>query len=306
MVKWSELDPGQIKAFCDDQFSRWQEYPSLRDIFYAFVDDLWPNTVPAYQGVSRWLRDKRLSGELDWRIIRDGSGRELSFGDHLLTNPQDYAQSQLTLLSQSPDYFHLPRWLHQPNKVIVVSEKEADCPVVKSILSDLNVDVAFQRGYTGWRLLFQLANILHQDGAKNSRIIALGDFDPSGENIVSFLSLALRVHLDCQNLLVEKVMVTKQQIEDLKLPHRPEDKKEIRKLQKDPRFKSWPYGLYRVETAAIKARYPDYFEDTLRQAVLKYFDQSIYEPVQAEETEQRSAVDSIIQDWFDRADLERE
>lgn len=291
-MNWKYLDVKLIKNYCLDTFEKYNVYPSVRDIFYAFVDELFPNTKTSYRGLVKYLVTKRLKGEIDWRIIRDGSGRELVNGDDSFQTSTDYFKSWLYSFSTCYEDFNLPKWLHQKNIVVVLCEKEADYPIVKSILQDLNVFVGYMRGYCGKRLMFEIRKELERKPDKKLIIMLLGDFDPSGDDIKD------NVRRDLLKLGIEikpvNLAVTKEQIEKFKLPHKPEDEKEIEKLQRDPRFNNWIYGLYRVETASLRVKQPDYFDEILRNTVLKFFDSEVYEKVREEEKKKRRAIKRMI------------
>jgi hypothetical protein len=274
MVNWNAIRPSQITKFCKQTYERYHTYPSVRDVFYHFIDKLWPNTKSVYKALSKWLVKMRLKKKIDWHIIRDGSTREYEEGDHDYVAPREHVLGFYDIFTDIGSRYWIPKWTAQPKKVIVACEKEADYPIVKAVLRGWNVDTFYERGYTGWRPLFEAVEKLRED-KKQAVVLAVGDFDPSGEDIVRFLGQAFR-DLGIQNVVIEKVMVTKDQIEKFKLPHRPEDAKEIKKLQQDARFKKWPYGLYRVETAALRDVAPDYFDSILKDSVAKHYDQNIW------------------------------
>jgi len=300
MVEWKNLDPGIIATYCQQTYERYGEYPSIRDIFYRFVDELWPNTKSIYKALSKWLVAMRLKGKIDWHIIRDGSGREYETGDWAYKRPRKHIKTWLDLFTNIGKNYDLPRWLNQPNKVIVACEKEGDYPIIKAILSALNVDTFYERGYSGWRPLFEAVEQIKHEG-KTPIIITIGDFDPSGEDIVRFLKDAF-TQLGITDIEIEKVVITKEQIEQFRLPHKPEDAKEIEKLKKDPRFKRWPYGLYRVETAALRNKAADFFDETIKEAVDKHFDHEIYRKVEEEEEEAREKIEEFFADNQDLID----
>jgi len=312
MVDWKNLDVQPIIKHCQETYERYNVYPSIRDIFYAFVDELWPNTKSVYKALSKWLVVMRLNGKIDWRMMRDGSGREYEEGDWIYDTPSEHVESWLNLFVDVGSRYHMPVWLNQPKKVIVACEKEGDYPIVKAILSAWHVDTFYSRGYSGWRPLFEAVEKVKAEG-KDAIVIALADFDPSGgegvkeggADLVSFLLTAFR-QLGLSNVRVEKVAVTKEQIEQFKLPHRPEDAKEIEKLRKDPRFKKWPYGLYRVETAALRKKAADYFDKTIKEAVEKHFDQEIYAKIKSAEEEARKKIKDFFEDNEDLIDEFRE
>ena len=112
-------------------------------------------------------------------------------------------------------------------------------------------------------------------------ILVLSDFDPSGEEIHSDVQRRLRMLSNVEDLIIEKVMVTREQIERYNLPHTPESQEEIQKLQRDPRFKKFSnlYGLMRVELDAMTSLQPEEAKRILIQAINKYFNQNIYQNI---------------------------
>jgi len=50
-----------------------------------------------------------------------------------------------------------------------------------------------------------------------------------------------------------------------------------------------------VETAALRVRQPDYFDNVLRESVDKYFDQDVYEQVQQEQKEGRDKIRRMVE-----------
>lgn len=311
MVKWREIDVKVIENYCIEYNKRYRAYPSLRDIFYRYVDELWPNTKSVYKRLSTWLRDKRLDGSIDWRVIRDGGSREYDRGDWTLTNPRQHIRMWLNLFLRIAERYSLPMWQDQPKMVFVISEKEADYPVIKFLVDDMNADTAYVRGYSGWRMIFEMVEDI-KNAKRKPVVIALSDFDPSGgdevkktgKDLVSFILKAMaQLGIEAE---VEKVAITKEQIEKFDLPHRPEDVSEIAKLRRDPRFKTWPHGLYRVETAALRAREPDYFDKVIKDAVQKHFDQDIYATVEKATEDARERIDDFLEGQEDLIEEFRE
>lgn len=292
-VNWKEIDVGLIEEACNNSYERYGVYPSVRDLFYTFVDELWPNTKSTYKGLSSWLVQKRLSGEIDWELIRDGGGREIDKGDSRFINPEDFFESHLEYFQKCAKAYSRPKWTSQENKVIVMCEKEADWQIVGSILEDWDVDVMYGRGYSGWRPLFEIAERI-QGSERNPIMILLGDFDPSGEDIVRFVTRAIQSDLGISSLVTEKIAVTKEQIEEFRLPHKPEDSEEIRKMRRDPRYKNWEHGLYRVETAALRTKQPEYFDKLIVEAVEKHFDESIYKNIRLFDIDDREKIRQMV------------
>lgn len=295
-INWKRLDPKQIEEYCKEYEKRWHDYPSVRDLFYRFVDELWANTKSAYKGLSKWLVKKRLSDEIFWGYVRDGGGRETTIGDYPFVDPDRWLKYNLEKLMETADVYHIPRWHNQEKQLVVVCEKEADFPPLKHIANSLYVPVMYTRGYSGWRPWFELVERLREN-EKPTVIIAIGDFDPSGEDIVRFCEDALKtLGLEVE---VDKVVVTKEQVEKYDLPHRPEDAEEIAKIRRDPRFKTWTHGLYRVETAAFRARAPDAFQEVIENAIKKHSNDEIFEETKKLDEKLRKQLKEKLEDLFE-------
>ena len=97
---------------------------------------------------------------------------------------------------------------------------------------------------------------------KEAVILYYGDFDPSGKDIDRFIKESLEwFGLDIEFI---RIAITLEQIEEHNLPHTPDDAKEIAKMRRDPRFKKWEYGLFRVELDALMAFVPIVFENMIK------------------------------------------
>jgi len=92
VIDWKSIPISMIEEYCINTHQRYGSYPSIRDIFYAFVGVLWTNTNSSYGYLSRtFLKEARLNyisdnyqenarfkGVIDWHLMRDGSGRALN------------------------------------------------------------------------------------------------------------------------------------------------------------------------------------------------------------------------------------
>jgi len=142
-------------------------------------------------------------------MVRDGSGRELALSEnpHFPFSPEDIFKMACAeykrAIENLPDpneiiegeifrakyefascynKFWFGKWYEQPHKVIVLCEKEADYPVISSILEDKEISIGFTRGYSGKLLMYEVAKqFRYHKGIPV--VLLLGDFDPSGQDI---------------------------------------------------------------------------------------------------------------------------
>jgi len=263
--------------------------PTLRTVYYALVSkELIPNTRSAYKTLSRKLVEARKSGFIEWSWIADET-RQTVGGDWPYWDPDEYSETLVEEFWEKLNEFKYPYWMDQDYYLEVWLEKFALAKTFYNWLRDLNVVLVPSRGYSSWTFLHQAYERISQEAEDRDVVILyFGDFDPSGKDIERFLREALEwFGLEVE---VKRVAVTQDQIAKYNLPHTPEEASEIAKLMRDPRFKSWPYGLYRVELDALLAYVPDEFERIVRESVEEYFDWETYEEVKEREEEDRERV----------------
>jgi len=257
--------------------------PTVRAVFYALVSrETIPNTRSAYQRLSRLLVKARLEGSISWYSISDET-RSIRGGDYDYYRPRRWVESHVDYILDAYRHYRLPVWLGKEYYVEIWLEKFALADVFRRWVGSLNVVLCPSRGYSSWTFLHDAAIRIDREtrNGRDAVILYFGDFDPSGVDIRRFLGEALDelgIQVD-----IEHVAVTREQIEEFRLPHRPEDASEVEKLRRDPRFKNWIYGFYRVELDALLALAPDDFMDIVVSSVREYFDEDQYKRVLAAE-----------------------
>jgi len=287
MVKldWTYILERSIPIFND--FSRRKITPTVRTIYYALVSkELIPNTRSAYQGLVKMLVKARKNGTVKWKWIADET-RATRGSDHTRWEPERYAEAYIDYVFEKLQGYKLPKWLNQTQYVECWIEKFALAATFDSWLGDMNVVLVPSRGYSSWTFLKEAADRIETNAeGRETIILYFGDFDPSGRDIERFLGESLEwFGVDAT---IHNIAVTEDQIVEYKLPHSPEDSEEIAKMMRDPRFKQWEHGLFRVELDALMAFVPDEFERIITESVEAYFDEDIYaETLKQQEKEQK-------------------
>jgi len=275
MVNWSKV-AAQIGPIVSSFVSR-GIIPTVRTVYYALVSkELIPNTRSAYQGSVKKLVSMRKKGDVDWGNIADET-RETRGEDEPLWEPDEYAKAYVKAYVKKLRGFTLPRWLNQSYYIEVWIEKFALARTFQNWIGDLNVVLTPSRGYSSWTFLWQAQKRIAEalEGTdKEAIILYFGDFDPSGRDIERFITETLEwfgISVEVKN-----IAVTEEQIERYKLPSTPEDEKEIAKMMRDPRYKKWEHGLFRVELDALMAFVPEEFKRIVTESVSEYFDDITY------------------------------
>ncbi len=189
---------------------------TLRQLYYQLVSkNIIANTTRSYKNLGNLLSKARLGGYIDWEIIEDRARRpERSAEWDSIKDIVDVAASQ----------FRLPRWESQPEYVELWCEKDALSSVLKPVCDELHVTMMINRGYSSSSAMYEAAKRLLERGkGKKTTVVYLGDFDPSGEDMVRDVAHRLRTfHLGLKFPFdVEKLALTMDQVEQYKCPPNP-------------------------------------------------------------------------------------
>lgn len=153
---------------------------TLRQLFYQLVSrDILKNTLQEYKRVGEVVSRARRAAILDWEALEDRIRRPFS--------PPEYENLD-SLMQAALNSFRLPRLKGQDRYVELWVEKDALAGVLAPIANEYHVPLMVNRGYSstsamkeaGERIRVQVERI----GCEDVTILYLGDFDPSGEDMV--------------------------------------------------------------------------------------------------------------------------
>jgi len=288
-VNWKEVMK-EAERVAKEYYRKYGQALTLRGIFYQLVSlDIIPNTKSAYKRLSAVLAKARYEGTFDWYLIKDETrpSYTLESFETYPTRPLSENELKKMLESYIDTYMdvEINPWEDQPNRVIVVLEKQALSDIVRRFIREVFGFGVYKlivvRGYDSATDIRQISRYVENiiEEKKKAVILMLTDFDPSGEDIARDLRERVRmlIHDDIEERTIfEKIAVTLEQIEKYNLPATPESAEEIAKMQRDPRFKKWKHGLFRVELDALVSLVPEEFKRILKSAIEKYFDWEIY------------------------------
>jgi len=196
---------------------------TLRQIFYLIIsleNSPLENIKRDYGRLSRLLRDARYCGEVPFEHIEDRTR---------------YTSSLPTQLEDIIYYYYPDAWEHQPCYVEVIVEKEGLRTFFTRILRPCYVPVTPIRGFDSLSDVMDVAERVHQYEDRPRFILIFSDFDPSGESLAKDFEFRLKTCLimlgedpiyydenekraEISNLLVDKVALTQEQVEEYNLP----------------------------------------------------------------------------------------
>jgi hypothetical protein len=198
---------------------------TLRQLYYQFVSrgDL-ENTDKNYDRLGRIISDGRIAGLVDWDAIED-RGR-------VPDRPSQWDSLQ-SLVDAALSAYRLDRWKGQPRYVELWVEKQALAGVLEPLARDNHVTLMVNKGYSSQTAMRESAlrfmegmHIRKSDPEEPRKgiLLYLGDFDPSGEDMVRDIRDRLGMFLGKNGatwLEVRKIALTMEQIRKYKPPPNP-------------------------------------------------------------------------------------
>jgi len=284
-----------INDVIDDCIRRYGVEPSVRLILYRLRDlGLLPATEPAYKALSRMLTKWREEVIVDWRKIRDArEERTISYMEPI----EYYRESLLTVdemieivKRRIENEFNVDvnPWMDQKYRIIVHVEKNGDYYLVKRLVEEVwpfgVYAIHSSAGYDSTRWKFELSDIVKRisDQGYTPVILSFGDLDPSGVDIDRDFVEKVKKYSAVQNLIWERVAVTKDQVERYGLTGYFRSDEEYLRFMRDSRRKKFEerFGLIKVELSEFFASVPlDEVKRIIREKIEKYFDWNIYNAV---------------------------
>lgn len=265
----AELDEAIITAVAED-------HPvSLRGVYYRVVSaGAVEKTEKGYAVVQRQLLKLRRAGRVPYGHIADGT--------RWIIKPKTWSDPEAALQALGSSYRKM-LWLDQDVSVQIFSEKDAITGTVSGKCAEWDVPLGIVRGYASETFAYNVAMALPDD--KTSIIYQLGDHDPSGNNAWEVFQDRITAFRADVDVIFERLAVTPEQIEELRLPTRPTK-------DSDPRSAAFEGGS--VEVDAIRA---PVLRDIVEDAITQWLDQDALAITREVERQERRGLRSLAGEW---------
>lgn len=151
---------------------------TLRQLYYQLVSrDVIPNHVKEYAKLSSLLKEGRMGGVVDWSAIEDRL--RVPFTPASWDSPAE-------ILETATNQYKKPRMKGQENYLEVWVEKDALSGVLKRVTSQYHVPILVNRGYSSASAMYDSYKRFKDafDIGQSVTILYLGDFDPSGMDMI--------------------------------------------------------------------------------------------------------------------------
>jgi hypothetical protein len=257
---------------------------TLRQLYYQLVTkNIITNVEKSYKALSGLVSDARLAGKMNWDAIEDRVRvpKTCSEWDNL----SDLCESALAA-------YRRPRWADQRYYVELWVEKDALAGVLQPIAREYHVTMMVNRGYSSQSAMYESAKrFLHPERRlletpKENILLYLGDFDPSGEDMVR--DIQDRLTMFHASVEVEKIALTTKQINKYKPPPNPAK-------VSDPRAAKY-IEEHGDESWEVDALPPDVLTKLIRKNLDRFVDQGLMAAIKAEEDRDKRTLRDLVQD----------
>jgi hypothetical protein len=106
----------------------------------------------------------------------------------------------------------------QPNHIEIVGEKNTIDSIIRPVAEEFCIPMTIGRGYCSIPPRHAMARRFKKGGKEKLILLALGDFDPEGEDIAHSFARSLRDDFDVKAIEAVKVALTAAQVHELHLP----------------------------------------------------------------------------------------
>ncbi|HEA68552.1 hypothetical protein LCGC14_0944750 [marine sediment metagenome] len=259
---------------------------TLRQLYYQFVSrGFIPNKQKEYKRLGSIVGDARLAGLTDWAAIED---RTRSLRGH--THWRDPGH----IIGAVKSNFRLNHWAGQQYHVEVWIEKEALTGVIAGICGELDVAYFACKGYVSlsemWRAAQRFEAVPLKSPAETVpiKIIHLGDHDPSGMDMTRDIEDRQDV-FGVFDIEVKRIALNMDQIKKYNPPPNPAK-------VTDSRCNGY-VAMYGHESWELDALEPRVLRNLIKDTVLMYRDEEIYNQVLNQEKKYINVLDKVEKNW---------
>ena len=186
---------------------------TIRHLFYILVSrGVIEKTETEYNNVViRLALQMRRSGDIPFGKIVDGT--------RLYRVPRSYGSVE-EALRDTARLYRRDYWRHADELVEVWCEKEAISGFLYDVTAPLGVPLMVTRGFSSESIVQSVANEI-EDDPRPLTILFVSDLDPSGDLMPADVIRRIKHYAPSGNIQLERVAVTREQVELFKLPTRP-------------------------------------------------------------------------------------
>lgn len=258
-----------------------EEHPvTLRGVYYRVVSaGAVEKTENGYRLVGRQLLKLRRSGVVPYSAITDGT--------RWICKPESWSDLD-EMLNDAAASYRRALWHDQAVEVHVFTEKDAISGVIMPVTAQWDVPLGVLRGYASESFAYSVAQSLraNAEAGRTTCVYQLGDHDPSGldawRDFQAKVTGFLPERFGYTTASFERLAVTPEQIDNLRLPTRPTKRS-------DSRARNFEGGS--VEVDAIP---PRILRQLVEDAIVSHIDAEALRLTRVAEDSERSILTHML------------
>jgi len=271
-------------------FTEYDTRLTVRQIYYRLVSvQTITNDVKSYKRLVKILTKAREDSDIDWRKIEDRR-RSTIGGDWGFGDPEHWSKYTLQYLGNN---YIEAMWGNQDGRIEIWVEKEALASLISSVADGFKVITFPTVGYGSFTTYMESVQRFQNDySGEKVTILDFRDHDPSGMDMSRDTEDRLiRYGMDSENLTVERIALTYDQVQEHSLSPNP-----TKTL--DPRANDY-ISEFGNECWELDALPPDVLQDLVRKAIEDNLDSELW-------NEQKNRIARIKRLLADRVEENRE
>ncbi|MFG2234846.1 hypothetical protein ACGFNX_33475 [Streptomyces sp. NPDC048723] len=273
----------RVLAAVDVVLDRYRDHlpVSLRQLFYVlFSDGVLAKTERDYKRMCEYVGMARRSGRISWEVIRDDTQIAVQ-APQSFTGPADFWAT----VKAAANGYRLDRQAGQPLRLELWCETVGMVPQLARLGSGFGIACFSGGGFDGLVGKHDAAERAVAGGVK-TRVLHLGDYDPSGEHLFSSLAEDVVAFAAAAGAEVEfdRVAVTAEQVAVYGLPTAPPKPSDRRSFS----------GTATTQAEALP---PDVLADIVRAAIERHRNPAVHRAVLAREETERGEIQTQLWRW---------
>lgn len=303
-VDWKHLDNEILNAIKGMAASGYEEQ-TIRSVYYILgTKNLIPLTTSGYKSLDAKMVQMRQAGLIPWGTFAVKRGTSVAASPYY--TPQVWADYWVSRLRDAHTRYTLPRWFGQKHLVEVWVEKDGLLGATANWVHDFDVTVRAPQGQGAWEFIHEamesISEELEAQEKSQAHILYLGDLDPSGMKIPHVLQEKgipfFEDYFDMDAVDFQIIALTPTQVSVNGLPEMPESSEVLAKINRDPNLRWYRenYPDLFTELDAFYALATSQAKQTIRDAVIAYFDNAQFKKSRKLEKDYRGKVQDIVDD----------
>lgn len=266
-----------LVGLCDQIVSGYQTQGfrlTARQLYYVLLSrNVLPNVPRSYPNLCSLISDARLAGRIDWDAIEDRI--------RVPWHPPEFENVE-ELVEAALASFRLPRWAGQKHYVELWVEKDALAGVLRPLAHEFHTTLLVNRGYSSTSAMYDAHNRFgeKEDAGYDCKLFYLGDFDPSGEDMVR--DIGDRLTTFGVDVEIQKLALTKDQIDQYNLPPNPAKRT-------DPRAQAF-IARHGASSWEVDALPPEVLQRIISQAFEGILDRTLLAKILKREAKDKTAL----------------